>query len=489
MVFLILSRCLRLFSIAILLALTFSSEIEAQSVQQQITQPQSLNAKPSRVVTYCVDPNWAPYEAIRNHNHVGVSADYIKLISELSGLTFELVPTDTWEQSLEYVQKGNCQVLSMLNVSDFRKQFLNFSHPYFEAPNILVARSGTPILQGYGGVGHRIVGVVKGYRQVEYISRNYPEIRIKLVESEIDGLTQLSRGEIDVMVGSLMSVNTYINNQKVDNLNIVGYAEPFDSLAFGVNKSFSDIIPTLNSAISRIPEHRKIDIYKRWNNVQVRYERNYFKLLITTAIVLMIVVGLVWRNRTVSQYSRLIKQKNNEIESLQTTLLDRNRTLEFLSAHDTLTGLYNRNHMIQKAEEEISRFQRFHTTASLIVVEIAVKRDSRGELAEFDRENILKQVASQCLATVREVDIVSRFTGEQFIILCPQTNLDSGRVLADRLVECIDQDILTGNTKMQVAAGLSELKESESFTDWFERTTKALYHSKRLGYAMVTVAE
>ena len=73
--------------------------------------------------------------------------------------------------------------------------------------------------------------------------------------------------------------------------------------------------------------------------------------------------------------------------------------------------------------------------------------------------------------------------------MCPQTSLDAGRVLADRLVECIDEDVLTKNTKMQVSAGLAELKESENFTDWFERTTKALYHSKRLGIAKVSIAD
>lgn len=80
-----------------------------------------MNNTAPREVTYCVDPDWAPYEAIRNNNHVGISADYIQTISELSGLTFKLVPTQSWEQSLAYVQQGTCQVISMLNVSDFRK--------------------------------------------------------------------------------------------------------------------------------------------------------------------------------------------------------------------------------------------------------------------------------------------------------------------------------------------------------------------------------
>ena len=119
----------------------------------------------------------------------------------------------------------------------------------------------------------------------------------------------------------------------------------FDFLGFGVNKSISDILTIINQAIAIIPETKRVEIYRQWNDVQVRYQRDYVKLVMTLMFVLLVVIGLVWRNRTVALYKRLMKQKNAEIESLQTTLLDRNRTSEFLSAYDSLTGLYNRNHM------------------------------------------------------------------------------------------------------------------------------------------------
>ncbi|MEC8785210.1 MAG: transporter substrate-binding domain-containing protein, partial [Pseudomonadota bacterium] len=293
---------------------------------------QKAASEQSNNVTYCIDPNWAPYEAIRNGIHVGVSAQYMQLIAELSELTFTLVPTESWQQSLEYVQQGKCQVIPMLNTSDYRKQFLDFSVPYFEAPNVLVAKSGMPMIQGYAGVGNRVVGIVQGYRQVEYISRHYPRLRLKLIPSEEEGLKQLANDEFDVMVGSLMSVNMHINNLKLKDLNIVGYAEPFDSLAFGVNKTYGHLVDKLNFAIERIPETRKVEIYKQWNNVQVRYSRNYVVMVLSTAVVILVFLLFTFRNRNVSGYKRIISQKNEEIGALQATLLEKNKTLAFLSA-------------------------------------------------------------------------------------------------------------------------------------------------------------
>ena len=445
------------------------------------------NSAPEEV-TYCIDPNWAPYEAIRNGSHIGISAQYLDIVSELSDLKFTLVPTQTWQQSLEYVQQGKCRVIPMLNTSDYRRQFLDFSLPYFEAPNVLVAKSGTPMLQGYGGVGNRSVGVVQGYRQVEYISRHYPSLRLKLIASEQEGLKQLANGEFDVMVGSLMSVNMHINNLKLKDLIIVGYAEPFDSLAFGVNKSYGYLVDKINYAIERIPENRKVEIYKQWNNVQVRYSRDYLKLFLSVAVVLMVLLLIIARKRYRGHFTRIIQQKNEEIGTLQAALLEKNRTLAFLSSHDNVTGLYNRNHMIQRAEEEVSRFQRFHTTASLIVVELTSINDKLFNFDTNTKEDALKVVAASCLSTVREVDVVSRFSDEQFIVLCPQTSVEHAKKLADRLLECMLSHQLLNDT-FKIAVGMTQLHEDEEFNEWFERTIKALYQSKRLGYGNVSVAD
>lgn len=196
---------------------------------------------------------------------------------------------------------------------------------------------------------------------------------------------------------------------------------------------------------------------------------------------------LISRNRHVGAYKRIINQKNEEISALQATLLEKNRTLGFLSAHDTITGLYNRNHMIQRAEEEISRFQRFQTTASLIILELTHSHDDGHSLEASSLEEPLKVVATQCLNTVREVDVVSRFSGEQFIILCPQTEVGAAKILADRLLKCVTSHYLLSDN-FKVAIGMSELKQSEEFSDWMERTMKALYQSKRHGFGNVSIA-
>lgn len=450
----------------------------------------TAGAQAQQKVSYCVDPNWPPYDSLRNGEHIGIAAEYMRVVAEISGLSFELVPTSSWSQSLEYVQSGQCMMVSMLNKSPSRDQFLAFSDTYFEAPNVLVTRDDTPNLQGYEGIGDRLVGVVKGYRHAEYLMRYYPKIRLHPVESEADGLLKLAAEEIDVMVGSLFSVNHLVTKLRLKDLVIAGYAEPYDALSFGVNRAYADeLIPTLNAAIEAIPEAQRVTIHRRWNNIKIHNTHNYWLLTALLTLAVLSIIFVVWRRRVIGRYEKQLVAKRNEIDALKTTLLERNRTLEFLSSHDSITGLYNRNQMIQRAEEEISRFQRFQTSASLIVVELDSDAGSNFSRNEPFAEELLKSVAGMCLTTVREVDVVARFGGDQFVIMCPQTDIVAAKVLADRLIDAIGTSHLARKDHIEVAVGLSALAAKERFPDWYERTCKALYQSKRQGYGVSCIAD
>ena len=247
------------------------------------------------------------------------------------------------------------------------------------------------------------------------------------------------------------------------------------------------MVDRLNYAIERIPEARKVQIYKQWNSVKIRQSKDYITWALGTALIMLVFLVLIVRQRYKRLFKSVVKQKNSEIASLQATLQEKNKTVAILSAHDAATGLYNRNHMIQRAEEEISRFHRFHTSASLIIVELSYQVSSE-DIDTSAVEEAFKVVADSCLSSAREVDVVSRFTTEQFVILCPQTPLDPSKILAERLLSSLSNDDVV-QKHFSVAVGMAELLAREDFNDWLERTTKALYQSKRLGYNNVAIAD
>ena len=65
-------------------------------------------------LTYCIDPNWAPYEYIEAEQHKGISAYYLKRISELTNLQLTFLKTDSWQESLSAIENGHCDITPCL---------------------------------------------------------------------------------------------------------------------------------------------------------------------------------------------------------------------------------------------------------------------------------------------------------------------------------------------------------------------------------------
>lgn len=126
---------------ALLLALFVGSAVGFGSeTPQEKTLPLPVVQQDSlRSVTYCVDPDWEPYERIsQDQRHEGIAADLLALISTRSGVTFQLVPTKSWDESLAKAQDGSCQMLSFLNQTPKRDQWMVFTDPIFIDRNVIV---------------------------------------------------------------------------------------------------------------------------------------------------------------------------------------------------------------------------------------------------------------------------------------------------------------------------------------------------------------
>jgi diguanylate cyclase (GGDEF)-like protein len=160
---------------------------------------------------------------------------------------------------------------------------------------------------------------------------------------------------------------------------------------------------------------------------------------------------------------------------------------QLMSITDPLTGLHNRRYLEARLSEELSRSKRYDYPLSFMMIDIddfKLYNDFNGHQAG-DRA---LEIISQCLhAALRKVDVASRYGGEEFSILLPQTNLEEAGVIADR----IRRKIMT--TKFPYGAsqplgmvtasiGLSCLSPSLNSAEAIVRAAdRALYHAKGHG--------
>ena len=87
---------------------------------------ESIYLKEKREITICVDPNWMPFEQIKNKKLIGITADYVNIFSQLLGVPMRLILTKSWTESLIKAENRECDILTLVSQTDETLKFMNF---------------------------------------------------------------------------------------------------------------------------------------------------------------------------------------------------------------------------------------------------------------------------------------------------------------------------------------------------------------------------
>lgn len=440
-------------------------------------------------VRYCIDPDWAPYESLINEQHVGLSQQYLTLIQQYTDLTFTLVPTASWQQTLEYVQSNKCDLIPMLNSTTNRQSFLDFTNVLFRAPNALYGHYNQPLVGHLANIDQQSVAVVTGYRLHRYLLDNYPEINIVEVENEAQGLKKVQNKEIDFYLGSFHGANKYIKDNALHHLRIVGISELEDKLRIGVSKSFSHIIPMLNQAITQITvaEHARVFSYlKEINTTQVQdYSVAIKSATAFTAVIVCLLFGY-WRS---VNNASMLEAKNKALKLAHQQLDEKNKQLAELATRDSLTQLYNRGHLSECIHQQIKLKERYDKSACLLILDIDDFKQINDHFGHKVGDDVLRHFATLLQECARSVDIVARWGGEEFVMLCPETNIDEAKIVAKRFQQRLIDTSSDALPCVTCSIGIAPLQESKSADQWFIAADNAMYQAKNMGKDTVFIID
>jgi len=159
--------------------------------------------------------------------------------------------------------------------------------------------------------------------------------------------------------------------------------------------------------------------------------------------------------------------------------------IEFLGAHDALTGLANRRTMEKQLSAEMSRATRYGSELSIVLFDIdrfKTINDSHGHLIG---DEVLRSVAHRVKGVIRDTDAAARFGGDEFVLILPGTREEGAGILAERLRCAICEreiDIDDRVVTISITAGVTQLRSaSQEATDLLSEADKALYHGKLAG--------
>jgi diguanylate cyclase (GGDEF)-like protein len=157
---------------------------------------------------------------------------------------------------------------------------------------------------------------------------------------------------------------------------------------------------------------------------------------------------------------------------------------------DSLTGIYNRRGLFQLGEFEFTRARRIDRPFCAMILDIDRFKRVNDHYGHATGDQALRGLADRCRNSSRAVDLVSRYGGEEFVILLPETPIDSAKLVAERLrVSIMENPITTdsGPLRITISIGIAEANNADTLKTLIERADAALYEAKHEGRNCVRI--
>ncbi len=165
---------------------------------------------------------------------------------------------------------------------------------------------------------------------------------------------------------------------------------------------------------------------------------------------------------------------------------EQNLKLEERAIRDSLTGLYNHNHLLDQLAREVSRARRYETSLSVFILDLDFFKDVNDSCGHPFGDYVLNEFAARVQKRLRDSDIFGRYGGEEFMVILPSTDSEHAGIVAESIREVIASIPFSQNTHKRyvtvsigVYSGFGEKIESPGRV--VEYTDNALYQAKAEG--------
>jgi len=180
--------------------------------------------------------------------------------------------------------------------------------------------------------------------------------------------------------------------------------------------------------------------------------------------------------------SRRILKSINQLHSQTDQLTE-------LALTDPLTSLANRRHLIDQLESEFTRARRYRRPLSLIYIDMDGFKSINDRFGHLFGDEILRGAALAMRAVLRSADLLARIGGDEFSVLLPETDVEGGRGVANKLRKALSaysQRLDPVIPPLSFSAGVGQLRrEDKSIDDLLARADEAQYRAKEAGKGQI----
>jgi len=204
--------------------------------------------------------------------------------------------------------------------------------------------------------------------------------------------------------------------------------------------------------------------------------------VVMTLLGLFLVSSMVWlriaslKKRSV-ELALKVEEKTRDLEEVV-------EKLTLLSTQDALTGLKNRRYFTQRAKAAWQEYKRHNHTFSLLIVDIDFFKRINDKYGHHVGDAVLVKIARILEDSLRESDVISRWGGEEFLILLPSLKVQEAFWVAEKLRKTVAEQVIDApghSVSTTITCGVADIRDYDSVEACIHAVDKKLYIGKESG--------
>lgn len=177
----------------------------------------------------------------------------------------------------------------------------------------------------------------------------------------------------------------------------------------------------------------------------------------------------------------IIRCKTEELEFKNQELSKKITIIESISNMDPLTRVGNRKKFERELSKEIMRANRYNHPLSLTILDIDFFKDMNDQYGHKVGDNILCELSQIIASNIRDVDIVARWGGDEFVIIFPELTEQQAYITCEKLRKLIHKNKLSHGAKISCSFGISQYQVGDPQDTFFKKVDDNLFKSKESG--------
>lgn len=428
-----------------------------------------------------IPSNYPPYYIVDDNNEPdGFAINVFEAVASRAGLQYRYVIKQNWTDVCNALKNGSADVIPILGRTKKRQQDIIFTSAVETFPLSIFVRESNVDIHKPDDLDDHDIAIVQDECGNHFLSER-KKISLSRFSSFEIAFQALLSGQSDAMVYPQTVMLNIVNEYGLrDKIRVISPPLVEVKLGMAVHKTATELMKKLELSLqSFITSEQYKQIYQKW----LVHEKPFWdveKVFWSMAglMVFLVVILLVLRHRELMSLNDSLQK---QIDKATLQLSQSNDYLRDLTVTDTLTGISNRRAFENSLQELMGQAQRYQSKFCMLIFDIDDFKRLNDQFGHDMGDRVLKELVDRINEIVREVDVLSRWGGEEFTILMFQTSKAGALLMAERCRHIIANTLFDEVGPVTISLGVTGYLAGDNERKFFKRADDALYQAKAEG--------